>query len=143
MLNILKMGSALKAEARRNGHGEKADDFHQYAMERLLSGRKATPKQLFLDFLRSELRQGRNRPEEKKRVHFEFLEEEHQAEMKPSRLDIIYAEEVLGKLEPIDRASLILKNYWGLTELEIGYLFGQSESAICQRLQRVGKRLKA
>lgn len=55
-----------------------------------------------------------------------------------ARLEV---ESLLGSVNGANRAIWLLTYQWGLSEKEIGYLFGVSESRICQRLRRIQARL--
>lgn len=43
----------------------------------------------------------------------------------------------------VDRACYLLNKYWELNEIEVGNIFGFSESRVCQRIQRVQSSLSA
>jgi hypothetical protein len=54
--------------------------------------------------------------------------------------DFILYDQLADKIQNnIDRAFFILFYKWGLTEIEIAYCFGISETIVCKRMKNIRK----
>jgi DNA-directed RNA polymerase specialized sigma24 family protein len=62
--------------------------------------------------------------------------------MSNGRADIEIPEFILKPLKNIERAMIVLFYYWGLTQKEIAYIFGVSESRVCQRMKNSHEQMK-
>lgn len=134
-----------------SSHGD--DDCVQDVLCELVSGRRehSTIDQITIDCLRS--RNGRKGlPGYDGRKSLEHAiahgsEEPSAFDVRSTRVepDIrMDCERMLRRIgNKIDRASFGLYHKWGLSEVEIGDLFGFSESRVSQRLQRVQGSLSA
>ena len=110
---------------------EKEDYLQVKAIKRLL-GRKASNLLIFYDFLRTSCGRGgfKNFQELKKDVGIEKKSDE--------RLKEIFSDiqTALSYLKPLERSVVLLYFFWGLTLIEIGFLFNKGEpwaSIHCQK----------
>lgn len=129
---IKKLISRAKIVACKKGFKREKDDFSQYAIIKLLAGRKATLEQLLIDYMRD----GYSRKTKKR--HFENLEYQ---EWTTPHLDKHFASEgldqILKILEKVDKSSrlrtmIVLKYLWGFKDLEIAYCFNVTQGRISQ-----------
>lgn len=141
----------LKASASILGFGSEAEEISQAVLTRMLEGRHkhATCEQAVIDYLRSnygrkgepsyDLRQAFTL----KRLSFEEYFIEHPGQFGTESPNRSYAFDILGYFRGVERAMFLLNHYWGFNEVEIGNLFGVSESRVSQRLQSLQGRLSA
>jgi RNA polymerase sigma factor (sigma-70 family) len=130
-------------KATKAGYPELADDFAQEALIALTRGRKATFSQLLTDFIRAEFGDRRHPTGS---VQYQVTQaytpldsKQPTEELHADPLDF-YTH--LAKLEPKDRAYLVLTHKWGLSLKEIGECFGVSESRICQEMKAANAKVK-
>ena len=141
--------SFKKISKRTNG----ADDCAQEILLRMHEGKHqhSTIDQAVIDYLRANYGDSRlSSHSERQKLEYAHSPEPRHLERvleladggkSPHRLD---SDECSGWVgNQIDRAALGLFYRWGLSEAEIGHLFGFSESRVCQRLQRVQKCISA
>lgn len=137
--------SYQKLSGRING----SDDCIQEVLKRMLEGKHqhSTIDQAVIDYLRSNYGDKRlssyiERQKFNNSNSFEPGELENiigfdDRKQSSNRLDFNECSKWIGN--QIDKAILGLYFKWGLNEVEIGHLFGFSESRVSQRLQRVQK----
>ncbi len=133
----------LAAYARRRGtRFNYADDFASEALIKLMQGRKATTRELYIDFIR-ELHALKRTA-----VRNEYPLEDLFGGERPSRTgerDVtkeMEVEELLTCLDQPQRTAFLLINKWGFTESEIGYLFNVTQTRIHQILREAKVHLK-
>lgn len=130
-----------------------ADDCVQEILLRMHEGRHqhSTINQAVIDYLRANYGDSRL-PSYLARKKLEYADSPEPRKMErileladggksPHRLDFDECARWAGN--QIDRAALGLFYRWGLSEAEIGHLFGFSESRVSQRLKRVQKCISA
>jgi hypothetical protein len=110
---------------------EQKDDFQQEKYLKKLLGRKASNSQLFVDFLR--MTEGHSQNKTPNLLKNAYPLEERDAIHKDSMEDKLYSiyQQILPtfkKLEPYERAVLLLRLFWGFTIPEVSNLFGKKES---------------
>lgn len=113
---------------------EHAEDFAQWAVLKFIEGRKASVPQLYVDFLRLELGDGRTKGKRPKACSDTVLEK-----IPAKAKDTDFSG---GQLESFDRALVFLIYKWGFSEVEVAECFGVGKSRVSQRLKRVKKELK-
>lgn len=124
-----------------------SDDFTQYAVEHLLNGRKATMKQLFVDFIRQELGDSRASGDAlyktgaPKKIKQFTLWEEYMDKSAEDKHNFDY-NAIVDKLEGPQRTMLVLYYEWGFELKEIGKALGVSESRVSQVLKQLNVDLK-
>jgi len=130
-----------------------ADDCAQEILLRMHEGKHqhSTIDQTVIDYLRSNHGDSRLPSySERKKLEYAYSPEPRAMERileladggkSPHRLDFDECSRWVGN--QIDRAALGLFYQWGLSETEIGNLFGFSESRVSQRLARVQKCISA
>lgn len=132
-------------------HGD--EECVQEILTRMLEGRHqhATIDQAVIDYLRS------NHGDARLPSHSERQKLEHAitsgSEELESNIGFVDGRELFNRSDiddygrwignQIDRATMMLTYKWGLNEIEIGHLFGFSESRVSQRLKRIQKCLYA
>jgi len=136
----------------RMGFSGDREDISQEVLLRMLEGknRHSTIDQIVIDALRERAgRKGAPSYERRKNLYNSHGQEPGQLETligsydgtnSDDRIDI---NRIAGFLNGDDRAILLLSCQWGMNEIEIGNLFGVSESRISQRLARISERLSA
>lgn len=129
-----------------------ADDAVQEIITRMLEGQHqhATIDQCVVDYLRTisgrkglpgySGRQALERPSSYESKDLDRLLSVDNGGGRVSRVDFDDVSRWIG--DKTDRASFILYVQWGLSEAEIGNLFGFSESRVSQRIARVQKCLR-
>lgn len=127
----------------RMGLAEHADDIASGVVERLLVHGERPTRFAVIDYLRSAgFSDGTVRGRPDPVLHRAAPEKEEQA---LSRLSDEHAERssisadlrnILNQLDRHDRMVLLLHFRWGLTQLEIGDLFGFTESQACKHIAR-------
>ena len=152
--DVEKISKRIRRSYQRiaKGPGD-ADDCIQEILLRLHDGKhqRATVDQMVIDYVRATHgdkrilsyteRQNIDRAYSFEPRDFERLLSVDCGGERVARVDYSDVRRWIG--DKTDRAAFILYVEWGLSEAEIGNLFGFSESRVCQRIQRVQKRLSA
>lgn len=149
-----------RAYASAHGEGNCADDFAQEAIVKILSGRKATIAQLFIDFVRQQYGdtgRGRSALGQLKSAGIREAKSFDQPISRESESTLF---DVLVAPEPDpghDRHDWRARNSFGeregliadmryddeMLESEIAWIFGVTESRICQIIKRVNKKIES
>ena len=131
------------AKSRRSTESE-AQDFAQTATISIVGGRKATMEQLYTDYLRSVAGDVRhpNSMMNKTSHYGDMVEIENMLPNHPTGAEACDFGAMIQTTKGEERAMLVLKYQWDLTEKEIGYCLGVSEGRISQRLTEIKKKLK-
>jgi DNA-directed RNA polymerase specialized sigma24 family protein len=125
-----------KNMAARWGYRCCAEDFAQEVCLAISKGRKASMKQMFIDFLRREYGDYRFAGGDKKAASVRMLA----SPLAIERLSKEYgrpAIEMAKSLRYIERSLVILHYDWGFTVEEIAHCFGVGEPRIRKRLERL------
>lgn len=139
-----KLLMRAKASAKRLGFGSIAEDLAQAVLLRFCEGRgqHQTVDQAVIDAIRAEFGSPRTPGHERRKAvqrPVAGMEAARGIGVEPR--DGLDFERLTGMLEERDRAIAKLIYVWGLTEQEIGDLFGISESRISQRHTVIQARL--
>lgn len=130
---------ALRYFRRRANKHDAAEDFASWAVLKFLEGRKATIRQLFIDYTRQNLWDSR-RPGNKGVQVRDFDVERLPA---PIGSDLIFS---AATLQGQDRAVVYLTYKWGFEPYEIAECFGVTSSRVIQLLDRaretIAKRIR-
>jgi RNA polymerase sigma factor (sigma-70 family) len=112
------------------------DDFVQYAAEKLIKGRKAQVKHLFVDFIREEI--GDPRWDTSRSIKFGNSKELNETMFEPVideyNLDF---KKIVNSTEENERSILILYFQLGYTMKEIGQKIGVSEGRVSQKFSEI------
>lgn len=129
--------------ASKKGYSNIADDFAQFAIIKLLEGRKATIAQLLIDYLRAEFgdfRVGEKAPKIMDRKFAKdidelskFLADEKEVSISPDYF--------VDRLTEKERIVFVLYYVWGLTPKEIAYVRGSSADSVSSTLVYINKKL--
>ncbi len=150
-----ELWSKAKAYASRMGMERESEDFAQEVVERIWQGRKASIGQLYIDFLRErsgrkgERCYGRRAIDGIGAVSIQALEEKAGKPLDQlggvTNSGVDFGLDALGYLkslwDPKLRCIALLYHKWGFNEVEIGYLFGVTESRVSQWLKSIQSRL--
>ena len=129
-----------KALTRRFQKPELTDDLVSFASEALIRGRKATVKQLYIDFMRQELGDSRRETGE-----FKFnnaVEWEDYMDVEVHDVHTVDFNNIVDNFKGNDRAMIVLYYKWGLSMKEIGDTLGCSEATICMTFKDINKKIK-
>lgn len=147
-----KYKNACLNYARHYNRPDDADDFAGWACLKVFEGRKASIKNLFIDYLRNEygstglLRHTDNPRKIKKNMCKQSIDDTAvnlnlRAASRTER-NFGDSEYLLKNLSRYERTVLILREIWGFDEKEIAYCFGITESGICLQLKKIQSRLQ-
>jgi DNA-directed RNA polymerase specialized sigma24 family protein len=128
------------------------EELSQEVLCRMLEGknRSSTIDQIVIDALRERTgRKGQPSYDGRKNLYYsnsigpeelQLPSRDHNGVTLDDRLDI---QRGIDTFRGEERAFLVLRYVWGMNEVEIGNIFGVSESRISQRLTRIQERLSA
>lgn len=147
---LLQLQRNARRHAECRGYGEEADDFAQFMAEKFLAGRRgATIGQMFIDYLRQEYgdsRRVKSITTKNERRFYKQLTPANQPRSGPNlvSLSLTIAEDVDAAMRKIEdpniRVMYVLYGLYGFTLDEIGWMFGMTGSAVCQKLGRRAKK---
>ncbi len=126
---------------------EDQEDFQSWACIKLLSGRKTTLKNLYVDFMREnfgDVRFEYGRLKSKAKATSRQFDESDILEKNGSNLDPDEQKDLfedLKKLVGNERIVILLYVYWELTFMEIGFVMGYTEQRVHQIVTVVQERL--
>lgn len=128
----------------RKGHRADAEDFAQdYALKQL-EGSKQPAKFALIDWLRATYGETRTDNGRKSRRPKLRSYEDHPVGITlPQAEEEMMAKQALDLLDEKERAVVILYFVWGFSLMEIGHVFGVTESRISGYLTAVLKKVKA
>ncbi len=150
-----KLWAKAKAYASRMGMERESEDFAQEAVEQIWKGRKAPIRNLFVDFQRERggrkglCGYGQRALDGYGAVSIQALEEKAGHSLDSiagvTRPTMDYGLDAIKYLrtlwDPKLRCVALLYHQWGFNEIEIGHLFGVTESRVSQWLKAVHSRL--
>lgn len=134
--------------ARSYGFSEHAEDFAQEVVTKFISGqgRHQTVDQALIDIARRDLGDPRSGLFELRRAIDWGYQPLDALENHPGpvidRSDQRQYQRVLGCLEGVERAIIILMYEWGFLQKEIAHCLGVTEGRISQRLSKIQKRVQ-
>lgn len=154
-----KIYGAAKRLAESSGCAHIAEDFAQDACLKISQGRKTSLVNIFTDYRRQQFGDTRfDSGAQRQLLTTRILstspfEESPEHDWTESCIDFRdprtfpdqfrSLSDLLNGFYGIERAIMILLGQWGMSEVEIGNIFGVSESRISQRLKGIQKRLYA
>lgn len=146
---IRRRKSLLKYGRLRGLNSNYLEDFASESLLKFIEGRQATNHQFYVDFMRDNFE---GRYGQKHNYSFALYEDrsdhEKHGEEKPylkteeNPLVNLEIEALFKNLKLDKRIIYILRNHWGMSESEIAFVFGLTESRICQILKEVTRILK-
>lgn len=135
-----KLTRIAKSVTRQYQDTQLTEDFTQEVLIAAFNGRKATVKQLLVDYLRQEFGDNRyNKDRSLKFANLVSLEEY----MDTSTIEYKEEEflEIVDLLDGNDRTVLMLLYKWGFSFKEVGEVLDVSESRVSQIHKEISKRL--
>ena len=135
-----RLKGIAKALTKRFNKPELTDDLVSFASEAIVRGRKATVKQLYVDFLRQEFGDSRGLSSTFKLAN--ALEWEDYMDMEVLDSHSVDFNKIVNSFKGEDKAVLVLYYQWSLTMKEIGNVFGCSEASISIRFKEINNKLK-
>lgn len=147
---VRQIASKTRQWASDNGFEMDTEDMTQYVLLRLSQQRKASVKNICIDYVRSVYGRTGSKPNKnqqdktnEKRFYAAIDDELHgrdiEFKMNLQALDFNIFQEYL---ESKERAILTLRFKWGMTETEIADCFGVSEGRVSQKLTEIKEKLK-
>ncbi len=142
-MNEIKFYERCQAIARRKGYRQEiVDDFPSWAMEKYLTGRKATPDQLFVDYLRSFLGLEGSENQKVKKSLESNRDEALSFVASVENVDLFEVVDLLKTLVGRDQEMMNFYFIEGFTKKEIADKYGLSEARVSQCISKVVEQLK-
>jgi RNA polymerase sigma factor (sigma-70 family) len=146
MINFVKLRQAAMATGSYHGmKDEEAEDFAQFALEKIFQRGSGRLKLLWIDYLRETYGDPRKNKES---ANAQRLERTQYAELNPddapeenpfhSEVDFF---KLLETLDSEEKTILVLRHKWDFSYPEIAECFGVNQSRIAQRIKEIEKKL--
>jgi hypothetical protein len=142
--DIITEWKIAKRFAASRGFGDYAEDFQQYYAQLVLSGRKCTMMQGFIDFCRCTF----GDPERKKQRKLDWQGLSADMDLVADTRDpyfkaeLGYAMTILDEFKPQERALFILSHYFGFSNVELATIFGLGSDRIYGILREINEELR-
>lgn len=133
----INVGKILKFAKRYAHRSEDAEDLSSYITQKIIEGRKATYKQIYIDWVRGRLGKKSNKHEAKNRCSYDDL-----AQCLGNKNEIKFSEIVEG-LGESDRLILAMRFLVGLDFEQIGEIVGLTGSGVFIRVKRAIERIRS